>query len=127
MDLAIFEAGMSAEKDGFDAVCIDTMSNSGMAPLRSVLNIPVISPGKASMLYALTLGSKFSILAQWEPALAALQEGDPRIWLREAMRIGALVRPAAGLLMRCSTARKTRSFRACWQSQSAASRRTGRT
>ena len=70
MDLAIFEAGLSAEKDGFDAVCIDTMSDSGMAPLRSVLNIPVVSPGKASMLYAMTLGSKFSILAQWNPALA---------------------------------------------------------
>ena len=69
MDLAIFEAGLSAEADRFDAVCIDTMSDSGMAPLRSVLNIPVISPGKASMLYALTLGSTFSILAQWEPAL----------------------------------------------------------
>jgi allantoin racemase len=69
MDLAIFEAGLDAEKEGFDAVCIDTMSDSGMAALRSVLNIPVISPGKASMLYALTLGSKFSILAQWEPAL----------------------------------------------------------
>ncbi|WP_210495489.1 aspartate/glutamate racemase family protein [Microvirga antarctica] len=69
MDLAIFEAGLSAEDDGFDAVCIDTMSDSGMAALRSVLNIPVVSPGRASMLYALTLGSKFSVLAQWEPAL----------------------------------------------------------
>jgi allantoin racemase len=69
MDMAIFEAGASAQADGFDAVCIDTMSDSGMAALRSVLDIPVISPGKASMLYALTLGAKFSILAQWEPAL----------------------------------------------------------
>jgi allantoin racemase len=69
MDIAIFEAGASAEADGFDGVCIDTMSDSGMAPLRSVLNIPVVSPGKASMLYALTLGAKFSILAQWTPAL----------------------------------------------------------
>lgn len=69
MDLAIFEAGVSAEQEGFDAVCIDTMSDSGMNPLRSVLNIPVIGAGKASMLYALTLGGSFSVLAQWEPAL----------------------------------------------------------
>jgi allantoin racemase len=34
-----------------------------------VLDIPVVSPGKASMLFALSLGSKFSVLAQWPPAL----------------------------------------------------------
>lgn len=68
-DIGIYEAGVNAEQEGFDAVVIDTMSDSGMAALRSVLNIPVIGPGKASMLYALTLGSRFSILAQWAPAL----------------------------------------------------------
>jgi allantoin racemase len=40
-----------------------------MAALRSVLDIPVVSPGRASMLFALTLGSKFSVLAQWPPAI----------------------------------------------------------
>ena len=69
MDMAIFEAGCTAQDEGFDAVCIDTMSDSGMVMLRSVLDIPVIGAGKASMLYALTLGGRFSILAQWEPAL----------------------------------------------------------
>ena len=69
MDVAIFEAGVTAQEEGFDAVCIDTMSDSGMAALRSVLDIPVVSPGKASMLFALNLGSKFSVLAQWKPAL----------------------------------------------------------
>ena len=77
MDLAIFEAGASAQDDGYDAVCIDTMSDSGMAALRSVLDIPVVSPGRASMLYALTLGSKFSILAQWKPALARYRKAIP--------------------------------------------------
>ena len=69
MDLAIFEAGLSAQEDGYDAVCIDTMSDSGMDALRSVLDIPVISPGKSSMLFALMLGNKFALLAQWEPAV----------------------------------------------------------
>jgi len=68
-DIGIYEAGVNAEAEGFDAVVIDTMSDSGMAALRSVLTIPVIGPGKACMLYALTLGSRFSILAQWQPAL----------------------------------------------------------
>ena len=44
----MFEAGLSAEDDGYDAVCIDTMSDSGVNALRSVLDIPVIAPAKAS-------------------------------------------------------------------------------
>ena len=69
MEMAIFEAGINAEKDGYNAVIIDTMSDSGLAPLRSILNIPVVSPGRASMLFALMLGNKFGILAQWEKAV----------------------------------------------------------
>ena len=66
-EVCMFEAGMTAQEDGYDAVCIDTMSDSGMNALRSVLDIPVISPGRASYLMALMLGSKFSVLTQWDP------------------------------------------------------------
>ena len=65
-DISIFEAGMKAEQEGFDAVCIDTMSDSGVAALRSILSIPVIGPGRTSMLFALSLGTKFSIITMWE-------------------------------------------------------------
>jgi allantoin racemase len=65
-DASIIDAGMSAERDGYDAVCIDTMSDSGLAPLRAMLDIPVIAPGRASMLTALMLGERFSILIMWE-------------------------------------------------------------
>lgn len=70
MDIALFEAGLSAQDDGYDAVVIDTVSDSGADALRSVLDIPVLAPGRASLLFALSLGRKFGILAQWEPALA---------------------------------------------------------
>jgi allantoin racemase len=63
----MYEAGLEAQNDGYDAVCIDTMSDSGMNALRSMLDIPVISPGKASYLTALLLGHKFSVLTQWDP------------------------------------------------------------
>jgi allantoin racemase len=69
-DVANFEAGCRAQEEGYDAVCIDTMSDSGVAALRSVLDIPVFGPGKASMLMALTLGDRFSILtmaSRWKP------------------------------------------------------------
>ena len=65
-DMAILEAGQSAEQDGFDAVCVDTMSDSGVAALRSILSIPVVGPGRASMLTALMLGRRFSILTMWK-------------------------------------------------------------
>jgi allantoin racemase len=69
-DASIFEAGCRAQQEGFSAVCIDTMSDSGVAALRSVLDIPVFGPGKVSMLTALMLGDRFSILAmasRWKP------------------------------------------------------------
>lgn len=69
-DAANFEAGCKAQEEGFDAVCIDTMSDSGVAALRSVLDIPVIGPGKVSMLTALMLGHRFSIITmarRWAP------------------------------------------------------------
>jgi allantoin racemase len=64
-DLSIFDVGRTAQADGFDAVCIDTMSDSGVAALRSVLSIPVIGPGRASVLMAMMLGNRFSILTMW--------------------------------------------------------------
>jgi len=69
-DAANFDAGCRAQQEGYDAVCIDTMSDSGVAALRSVLDIPVFGPGRASMLTALMLGDRFSILtmaSRWKP------------------------------------------------------------
>src|SRR5437899_9317843 len=73
-DFSIFEAGLEAEKEGYAAVCIDTMSDSGMAALRSVLDIPVIGPGRASYLTALMLGNRFSVLTQWDPWIASYRK-----------------------------------------------------
>ena len=69
-DASIFEAGCRAQDEGYAAVCIDTMSDSGLAALRSMLDIPVFGPGKVSMLTALMLGVRFSILtmaSRWKP------------------------------------------------------------
>ena len=64
-DFTMLEAGLSAQDDGYDAVCIDTMSDSGVAALRAVLDIPVVGAGRSSMLMALMLGERFSILSMW--------------------------------------------------------------
>jgi allantoin racemase len=74
-DVALFEAGRTAEEDGYHAVCIDTMSDSGVNPLRSVLDIPVIGPGRCSYLTALMLGDRFSVLTQWDPWIGLYKKG----------------------------------------------------
>lgn len=74
LDVAILEAGLNADADGYDAVVVDTASDSGVDALRSMLDIPVIGPGRASLLFALTLGRSFGVLAQWEPALARMRK-----------------------------------------------------
>ena len=66
MDMSVFEAGLKAEEEGFDAVCIDTVSDSGMYALRSKLNIPVVGPGQASFHIACCLGHKFSVITMWD-------------------------------------------------------------
>jgi len=62
-DLAILAAGQEAESEGYDAVCVAETGDYGVGALRSVLSVPVIGAGRSAMLHALTLGSRFSILA----------------------------------------------------------------
>ncbi len=66
MDAGCFEAGLTAQAEGYDAVVIDATSDSAVLALRSVLDIPVIGPGRTAMLYALMLGTRFGILAMNE-------------------------------------------------------------
>jgi len=64
--MAIFAAGMNAEAEGFDAVCVDSIGDSGMEPLRSVLSIPVLGGGITAYHTALMLADRFSIVTLWE-------------------------------------------------------------
>jgi len=65
MDWTVFQAGVTAETDGYAGVLIDTVSDSGLRPLRSALSIPVVGPGEASFAMAMMLGKKFSVLTMW--------------------------------------------------------------
>ncbi|MEZ5076063.1 MAG: aspartate/glutamate racemase family protein [Solirubrobacterales bacterium] len=66
-DIGAFEAGVAAEAEGFDAVVLDTVSDSGVQALRSVLDIPVVGAGRTMYLTALMLGDRFSVLTMWGP------------------------------------------------------------
>ncbi len=65
-DAFVLEAGLSAEAEGYDAVCINSMSDSGLAALRSRLDIPVVGPGQACFLTASMLGHQFSVVTMWD-------------------------------------------------------------
>lgn len=62
-DLASLAAGQNAETEGFDAVCLADSGDYGAGALRSVLSVPVLAAGRNAMLHALTLGSRFVVLA----------------------------------------------------------------
>ncbi|MEM1110676.1 MAG: aspartate/glutamate racemase family protein [Pseudomonadota bacterium] len=65
-DAFVLEAGLHAEDEGYDAVCINSMSDSGLNALRSRLSIPVVGPGQACFLTAAMLGHRFSVITMWE-------------------------------------------------------------
>jgi allantoin racemase len=65
MDWTVFQAGISAEDEGYAAVVVDTVSDSGVRALRSRLSIPVVGPGEAAFHMAMSLGKKFTILTMW--------------------------------------------------------------
>lgn len=62
----VLESACSAEDQGYDAVCIDTMTDTGLEAVRSRLSIPVTGAGESSMLLAASLGASFSIVTLWD-------------------------------------------------------------
>ena len=82
-DLALLEVGLEAAEEGYDAICIDTMSDSGANALRSMLDVPVVAPGRASYLTALMLGNKFSVLTQWDGWKPIYEKGVKEVGLSD--------------------------------------------
>lgn len=64
-DVFCLEAGATAEEEGYAAVCLNSMSDSGLAALRSRLAIPVVGPGQSSFHLAASLGKRFSVITMW--------------------------------------------------------------
>ena len=66
LEMYVTEAGLRAEDEGFDAVVMDTSSDSGLSALRSRLTIPVIGPGIVGYVIAMLLGRRFSVITMWD-------------------------------------------------------------
>jgi allantoin racemase len=65
-DYWCLEAGVRAEREGCAAVCINSMSDSGVAALRSRLAIPVVGTAQATYHLAAQLGRRFAIISMWD-------------------------------------------------------------
>lgn len=65
-EMYIVEAGLRAEEEGYDALVMDTISDSGMSALRSRLTIPVVGPGIACFALAQVIGTRFSVITMWD-------------------------------------------------------------
>lgn len=72
-DIYVIEAGVRAEEEGFDAVIMDSVSDSGLQALRSRLTIPVTGPGLIAQTVAQMLGRRFSIITMWDKWVYLLQ------------------------------------------------------
>jgi Asp/Glu/hydantoin racemase len=56
------QAGLDAERDGFDAYAISTLPDPALREIRSMLRIPVVGYGESAMLTSCLLGSKFAVM-----------------------------------------------------------------
>lgn len=59
------QAGLAAEEQGVDAIVIDTVSDTGVAALRSKVAMPVVAPGLTGYALAMQLGRRFSVVTEW--------------------------------------------------------------
>ncbi|CBH46230.1 aspartate/glutamate racemase family protein [Prescottella equi] len=64
-DAFVLDAGCRAQEQGYVGVCVNSMSDSALAALRSRLTIPVVAPSQATMLLACLLGKRFSVVTMW--------------------------------------------------------------
>jgi hypothetical protein len=60
--LQFVQAGLQAEREGFDAYAISTLPDPALREIRSLLRIPVVGYGESAMLTACLLGSRFAVM-----------------------------------------------------------------
>jgi len=62
-----------AQKQGFDGVFIDCMGDPALTAARERLEIPVVGPGRTSMLFAADLSHRFSVVTVLESVVVLLE------------------------------------------------------
>jgi allantoin racemase len=91
MDVYMIDAAVGAQDEGYDAVVMDTTSDSGIYAIRSRLSIPVVGPSMVSYAVATLLGLRFAIVCYseahrrfYETKLEFYKMGDRCVSIRAA-------------------------------------------
>ena len=82
------EAGIQAERDGFDAYAISTLPDPALREIRSLLSIPVVGYGESAMLTSCLLGGRSAVLMFIADMAALIDDNARRYGLGERF-IGA--------------------------------------
>jgi len=60
--IQFIQAGLAAEREGFDAYAISTLPDPALREIRGMLGIPVVGYGESAMLTSCLLGSRFAVM-----------------------------------------------------------------
>jgi len=74
---------VAAQRDGYDAFAIGHFQDGGLYEARAAVDIPVLSLGEASMLFACTLGQKIGIVTIHPVFIPMLEELVTRYGLKD--------------------------------------------
>ena len=100
-DAFVLDAGCRAEEQGYAAVCVNSMSDSALAALRSRLTIPVVAPSPGHHAARMPTGQAFLGSDDVARVARALSQGGPRERAHRTPGVGAYigVRPDAAELL----------------------------
>lgn len=65
VDIDYLDAAVRAEREGVDAVFINTFADYNLAEIKSAVDVPVVGAGESTMHVASMLGEQFAILTVW--------------------------------------------------------------
>lgn len=89
-DMEMYEAALQIEKDGYDALMLSCWLDPALLQMRQALNIPVVGAAQSAMLFANTMGDRFSVITQNSIIIPPIMEVIERSGLRNKL---ASIRP----------------------------------
>jgi len=81
----IIKMAEKAQAEGFDGIFIDCMGDPALDAVREKLEIPVVGPARASMIYAADLAHSFSVVTVLENAVVLVENIASILGLRDKL------------------------------------------